>query len=132
MTIGPASSDKEVLRGMINNGMNIARINMAYSNYEFCMDIINKINELNKKMNKYFSIMLDLEGPDIKVVKNLNLYYGIYPVLINECNSFDSIMDKSKEIVKNILENKFGRIIITGGYPFNKVKHTNFMKIEEL
>lgn len=71
-------------------------------------------------------------SPDIKVVKNLNLYYGIYPVLINECNSFDSIMNKSKEIAKNILKDEFGRIIITGGYPFNKVKHTNFMKIEEL
>ena len=38
---------------MINNGMDIARINMAYSNYEFCTDIINKINELNKEMNKF-------------------------------------------------------------------------------
>ena len=24
------------------------------------------------------------------------------------------------------------KIIITGGYPFKEVKHTNFMKIEEL
>ena len=31
----------------------------------------------------------------------------------------------------NILKEK-DNIILTGGYPFKKVKHTNFMKIEEL
>ena len=27
--------------------------------------------------------------------------------------------------------NKGDKIIVTGGYPFKEVKHTNFMKIEE-
>ena len=28
--------------------------------------------------------------------------------------------------------NEKDKIIITGGYPFKEVKHTNFMKIEEI
>ena len=24
------------------------------------------------------------------------------------------------------------RVVITGGYPFSQIKHTNFMKIEEI
>ena len=71
--------------------------------------------------------------PDINVVKNLKLYYGIYPVLENDINSFDKIMKISKEKTKNILKlEEKDKIIITGGYPFKEVKHTNFMKIEEV
>lgn len=71
--------------------------------------------------------------PDINVVKNLKLYYGIYPVLESDINSFDKIMKISKEKTKSILKlEEKDKIIITGGYPFKEVKHTNFMKIEEV
>ena len=71
--------------------------------------------------------------PDINVVKNLKLYYGIYPVLEDDINSFDKIMKISKEKAKVILKlEEKDKIIITGGYPFKEVKHTNFMKIEEV
>ena len=71
-------------------------------------------------------------APNIKTVKELNIYYGVYPVLIEEIKSFDKILEKASMIAKEILKQNNGKIIITGGYPFNKVKHTNFMKIEEL
>ena len=70
--------------------------------------------------------------PDAGVVKELNIYYGVYPVLIKELKSFDDMMKRSKEIAGQLLNEEQGRIIITGGYPFSEVKHTNFMKIEEL
>ena len=72
-------------------------------------------------------------SPDENVVKNLSLYYGIYPVLEHDVSSFDKIMKISKNVAKDILhlEDK-DKIIITGGYPFKEVKHTNFMKIEEI
>lgn len=72
-------------------------------------------------------------SPDIDTVKSLNIYYGVYPVLIDNVKTFDGMMSlarkKAKEVFK--LEEK-EKIIITGGYPFKEVKHTNFMKIEEL
>lgn len=72
-------------------------------------------------------------SPDENVVKNLNMYYGVYPVLERDVSSFDKIMKISKKIAKDKfkLEEK-DKIIITGGYPFKEVKHTNFMKIEEI
>lgn len=66
-TIGPASKDEEILRELILNGMDIARINMTHANYKFCEDIIAKINKINKDLNTYTAIMLDLKGPDICV-----------------------------------------------------------------
>ena len=71
-------------------------------------------------------------SPDEKVVKNLNIYYGIYPILIGKIKTFEEMSELVKTKIDEIaLENK-DLYIITGGYPFNSVKHTNFMKIEEI
>jgi len=41
--------------------------------------------------------------------------------------------EESKELAIKLLNLKENdKIIITGGYPFKEVKHTNFIKIEEL
>ncbi len=68
----------------------------------------------------------------LNVVKSLNLHFGIIPIKITE-NDFDLLAEKSKKAAQAILGLKPGdKIIITGGFPFQKVKHTNFMKIEEI
>ncbi len=72
-------------------------------------------------------------SPNINTIKSLALNFGIYPILIDDLKSLDAIIEKSKKIAQDVLalKNK-DSIIITGGYPFKKVKHTNFMKIEEI
>lgn len=71
--------------------------------------------------------------PNIDTARSLGLYYGIYPVVIDETKSFDMILKLSKNsVIKKFNYEKGDKIIITGGYPFKEVKHTNFMKIEEL
>ena len=71
-------------------------------------------------------------SPNEKTVKSLQLHFAVNPVLIEELNSFDKIIDLSKKITFNLISTEPGdKIIITGGYPFNDVKYTNFMKIEE-
>lgn len=72
-------------------------------------------------------------SPDIDTVKSLNIYYGVYPVCIENTKSFDRMMEIAKEKASELFHLEEGeRIIITGGYPFKEVKHTNFMKIEDL
>lgn len=59
--------------------------------------------------------------------------FGIHASLDHELDSFDKIMDLSVETAKEFVGNQKGeKIVITGGYPFNETKHTNFLKIEEL
>ena len=69
--------------------------------------------------------------PNPEVVKELTMYYGIYPVLIGEIKTFDKMMKLVKEEAIHYGA-KGGTVIVTGGYPFSEVKHTNFMKIEEI
>lgn len=66
-TIGPASQEKEIIKEMILGGMDVVRINLSHAEYDFCRDIIKKVNELNDEMNTNVAIMLDTQGPDIRV-----------------------------------------------------------------
>ena len=65
-TIGPASADKEVLKELIINGMDVARLNLSHADYRFCTDIITKINELNEELGTNVAVMLDTLGPCIR------------------------------------------------------------------
>ena len=72
-------------------------------------------------------------SPNVGTVKSLALNFGVYPVLIDDLKSLDAIIEKSKKLAQEMLAlTTKDNIIITGGYPFKKVKTTNFMKIEEI
>lgn len=71
-------------------------------------------------------------SPDEKTIKNLTIYYGVYPILIDEIKTFDKMMEKSREEAIKLGLEKNDKIIVTGGYPFKEIRHTNFMKIEEI
>lgn len=87
-----------------------------------------------KKMSRFRpSCPIIAISPDINTVKSLKLYFGVYPILIKELKSLDDAIEKSREIALNNIDlNDGDKILITGGYPFSKTKHTNFIKIEEI
>lgn len=66
-TIGQSCKDEEILKEMIKNGMNVARINLSYSNHEFAEEIVNKIRKLNNELNTNVGILFDTKGREIRV-----------------------------------------------------------------
>lgn len=66
-TIGPSCSDEVTLKRMIENGMDVARINMSHASHSFAQDIIQKIRKINKDMNKNVGILIDTKGPEIRI-----------------------------------------------------------------
>lgn len=72
-------------------------------------------------------------SPSKEDVRSLALNYGVYAYYAKDLDSFDKIMDRAKKMVsKKVSMGAFDKYIVTGGYPFKEVKHTNFMKIEEI
>lgn len=72
-------------------------------------------------------------SPNEETVRTLALSFGVRPFLISDLKNLDIIIDKSKEFAIRALNLQPKDIIlITGGYPFKKVKYTNFMNIEEI
>lgn len=87
-----------------------------------------------KKISRYRPLCpIIAVSPNIQTVKSLSLSFGVYPILVNELKSIDAIIEKSRKIsLEFLMLQQKDKIIITGGYPFKKANHTNFMKIEEI
>ncbi len=66
-TIGPACKDENSLRNLILGGMDIARINTSHSNKQEVKEVVKSIRKIAKKYQKNTAIMLDLQGPKIRV-----------------------------------------------------------------
>ena len=71
-TIGPSTMEKEQLRRLMENGVDVFRLNMSHASYNFCNDVIAKINELNKELKLSVATMIDLVGPEIRTGKFMN------------------------------------------------------------
>ncbi|RKX92090.1 MAG: pyruvate kinase [Spirochaetes bacterium] len=70
-TIGPSSQNEEVLRKMVDAGMNVARLNMSHGSYEFHQKTIRNVRSISKKTGKHIGILLDLQGPKIRTGKQI-------------------------------------------------------------
>lgn len=64
-TIGPASETLDVLKKLIDNGMNVARLNFSHGTYDEHLAKIEKIRSFQKD-GIYIPIMLDTKGPEIR------------------------------------------------------------------
>ncbi len=65
-TIGPASEKEEVLRQLINNGLNVARLNFSHGSHEEHKVRIDTIKKIREEMGQSIAIMLDTKGPEIR------------------------------------------------------------------
>jgi len=66
-TLGPACSSKEVIKKMIDAGVNVFRINFSHADYTDVSERINIIRELNEEFGYTTSILADLQGPKLRV-----------------------------------------------------------------
>ncbi len=66
-TLGPACSSKEVIKNMVDAGVNVFRINFSHADYTDVSERINIIRELNEEFGYTTSILADLQGPKLRV-----------------------------------------------------------------
>lgn len=68
-TIGPASSNKEVLTRMITKGVDVCRLNFSHGSQEDHLKVINTIKEINAENPYNVGMLADLQGPKIRIGK---------------------------------------------------------------
>ncbi|MCF7567317.1 pyruvate kinase [Sabulilitoribacter arenilitoris] len=66
-TLGPATSTKDVLKGMLEEGADVFRINFSHANYKDVEARIKMIRELNEEFGYTAAILADLQGPKLRV-----------------------------------------------------------------
>lgn len=65
-TIGPASESIDIIKQLIENGMDVARLNFSHGNYEEHKNRIENIRKAAAELNKPVAILLDTQGPEIR------------------------------------------------------------------
>lgn len=66
-TMGPASSNKDVLLAMIKAGVNVCRLNFSHGRPEDHQKTIDTIREINEQYKVNVGILADLQGPKIRI-----------------------------------------------------------------
>jgi pyruvate kinase len=66
-TLGPACSTKEIIKDMIDAGVNVFRVNFSHADYEDVKQKINIIRGLNDEFGYTTAILGDLQGPKLRV-----------------------------------------------------------------
>ncbi len=66
-TVGPASNDKEMLRALAKEGVDIFRLNFSHGNHEDHLKVIHFVREINQELGSHIALLQDLQGPKIRV-----------------------------------------------------------------
>lgn len=66
-TLGPASQSTEQISGLIQAGMDVARLNFSHGTHEFHKGLIASVREAARQNNRPVAIMQDLQGPKLRV-----------------------------------------------------------------
>jgi len=66
-TLGPKSDSKSELVRLIQSGMSMARLNFSHGTYEHHEKMIKNLRKAEKKLKKHITIIVDLQGPKIRI-----------------------------------------------------------------
>ena len=66
-TIGPATESEKAIRGLIQSGMDVARLNFSHGDYAFHEKIIRTIRRIARRLDRPVALLQDLPGPKIRV-----------------------------------------------------------------
>ncbi|KAF0236371.1 MAG: pyruvate [Prolixibacteraceae bacterium] len=66
-TLGPATSSKELLNSLIQEGVDVFRLNFSHSSQQEHLKMIYLIKELNRELKTHVAILADLQGPKLRI-----------------------------------------------------------------
>jgi len=66
-TIGPATSSQEMLKQLLDAGINVARFNMSHGTADWHKTTIHRLRHLSLEHQTPLAILVDLAGPKIRV-----------------------------------------------------------------
>src|SRR6478735_98481 len=71
-TIGPATSSYEMLKAIIDEGVDVCRLNFSHGSYDDHRQVVENIRKVNADTQSFTSILLDLQGPKLRVGEMAN------------------------------------------------------------
>ena len=87
-TIGPASESTEVMCRLIEEGMNIARLNFSHGDFSTHKKVIDNLRAASVRTGRRLTIMADLSGPKMRIGK-----LAVEPVELKQEDTFTLTTD---------------------------------------
>ena len=128
-TLGPATDDEIIIKELMNNGMDVVRLNMSHDTREMQKKRIDVVKKMRNRLNKPVAILLDTKGPEIRTgvfKKPINFIPGKHIRLTTD----DVIGDETvcpinyKDLYNDIYKNC--RILINDGLIELRVKEISY------
>jgi len=66
-TIGPACHERDVLEQMIDVGLDVCRLNFSHGQHSVHQRAINLVREINRERGSNIALLVDLQGPKIRI-----------------------------------------------------------------
>ena len=66
-TLGPSTDEPDVLKGILDAGVNVVRINFSHNNEKEHLARIAQVREYEKENDVFIGVMMDLQGPKIRI-----------------------------------------------------------------
>lgn len=128
-TIGPATSSYENLKAIVMEGVDVCRLNFSHGSYADHQVVIDNINKLNEELGTNVCMLLDLQGPKLRVGEMENgrvelITGSIIEVTTEKCIGSDQrIYVNFENLPKDV--NKGERILLDDGKLELRVLETN-------
>ena len=128
-TVGPASSAYDNLLALVKAGVDVFRLNFSHGSHEDHLEVIQRVQYINKKYNLHIGLLGDLQGPKLRVGKiennKLKLEEGDVVTFVNEpcIGTMDKIYMSYQEFPRDV---KVGeRVLVDDGKLVFEVASTN-------
>ena len=66
-TLGPATSSLEAIRGLVDAGMDVARLNLSHGDHAVHLQVYNNVRAAADAAGRGVGILVDLQGPKIRL-----------------------------------------------------------------
>jgi pyruvate kinase len=100
-TLGPASSEPEMIKSLIQAGVNVFRLNFSHAQHEALRVVIQTIRNTSQTLNLPVAILGDLQGPKFRVGE----FEGHHPILLEEGKTIRFVAEKAPGNAQKITTN---------------------------
>ena len=123
VTVGPACSEEIILKKLFLNGVSAIRINTAHTVEGEITKVKNTVEKLNKKLDTYVGVIVDLKGPEFRTVNTDGFFIkaGTEYELSNKTKSGKSMQINFPNILDN-LDTGDNILMSDGKFRFQVVK----------
>jgi pyruvate kinase len=89
-TLGPASHEEKMIEELAKAGADVFRINMSHASHDVLRQTVERIRNVEKRLNHPLGILVDLQGPKLRVWKFAS---GAVNLVAGQKFTLDSIKD---------------------------------------